>query len=283
MAEMLLSSVPREVRDAVIRNSGSSINFITNVEIRDAFIRSITRTRHLFAEIAPDIQVPDMDDLEQAEVDFVKLSRVWEALEKGKLEPELVLGPVNLSLTSWRKIYSSLRAWQDINDPQSPSKLQRQQGGDGLWVLEYIEYHYEKIIGDDLRSREGARIPMKGGGAVSGDGEAIWRIAVIPGADTGGNSLTGYSLEMIPPEGHVPIGHYLTLQAGRIFLKKNPVDLAGYTKLGVQHKAAGEKAAWIPQGNFGPTNGQVYLFGNEVAVSRNPGAGGTGSRVPVWG
>jgi hypothetical protein len=275
MAEMLLSAVPQNVKDSAIKNSGSSINFVSNLIIRDLFIQSIASIHYLFAEIAPEINVPALEALEQADVDFVKLAGAYEELEKTGREPELVLGPVNLSLAYWRKIYSNLRAWQDVNDPQSPNKLQRRQGGDGLWVLEYIEHHYDEIIGKDLYSLPGTRIRGNGSeaAAITGEGlqtdEIIWRAAVIPTEDT---------------NKYIPIGQYLTLQAERFFLRKNPVDLDGYTKLGILSHTAGEKAHWISQGNFGPVNGQVYLFGYET------GTGGQNSdkewgnvRIPVWG
>jgi hypothetical protein len=194
-AKTLLSIAPGEVKDS--EGSGNPVNCISNPVIRDIFIQALTSIHYLFAETAPEIDVPDPESLKDADVDFVKLAEAYETYEGAGLEPELILAPVNLSLAGWKKLYSNLSVWQDINDPRSPHKLQR----DGLLVPEYIEDHYTEIIGD-------AGLP--------GD-KLVWQAAVIPTGET---------------EGRMPIGQYLTLQAERLYLKKSPLEWADLFRYG---------------------------------------------------
>lgn len=289
MARLLLSAVPQSLKDAAAGESGASMHRISNSAIKDMFTRSIAEVRYLFAEIAPSIHAPDLRALEESGMDFVKLAGAYERYEQNRLDPELVLGPVNVNLESWRKMYSNLRAWQDVNDPQSSWKLRKQVGGDGLWTLEYIERHYDAIIAADLASLSGTCVTVENGEAssVSRNGnhtaESVWKLAVIPTADRSGESSVVYLAEK--NDGgyiHTPIGLYLTIQAARIFRRKKPLDLEGCTRLGTVMRAAGDGDAFIPQGNFGPINGQVYLFGYETQNQDQGGAWGN-ARLPVWG
>jgi hypothetical protein len=289
MAEILLSAVPRNVKDSAVKDPGSPINLVSNIAVRDIFIQSIISIHYLFAEIAPALHVPDPKSLEQANVDFVKLAEAYEAYGKEGVEPELILGPVNLSLDYWRKKYSSLGTWQDINDPRSPHKLR--QGGDGLWVLEYIERHYHEIIGKYLDCLPGRRI-INGGGeslAITGDGlptgNVVWQAAVIPSGETvRKENASKLSAPYAEKETDMPIGHYLTLQAERLYLKKPPIDKNSSTKLGFVTNAEGENNCWISLGNFGTMNGQVYLHGYEIKARRQNMDKEWGNiRIPVWG
>jgi hypothetical protein len=235
MAKIALPAVPRNEPAFGGANAASSDdNFITNPITRDAFIQSLTTVHYLFAETAPEIHVPGLESLKDAGVDFMKLSQVFEAYEEAGPAPEFILAPVNLSLAGWKKLYSNLSVWQDINDPRSPNKLQRSNGG-GLWVLEYIENHYNEIIRKDLCSLSGGEprpsvsaIITKGGetGAISDDGlptgDIVWQAAVIPSVENG-KGETGVE---------TPIGLYLTFQAERFYLKKSPIGWTGLLRYG---------------------------------------------------
>jgi hypothetical protein len=277
MAERLLSAVPQNVKNAAAENPGSPVNLISNLDVQDIFIRSIALAYYVFAELAPAIQVPNLESLEQADVDFVKLSDAYEAYGKEGLEPELVLGPVNLSLECWKQIYANLGAWQDINDPRSPYKLRG-----GLWVLDYIGRRYREIIEKDLHSLPGKRIittgeescAITGGGAPTG--KVVWQTAVIP---AGENIKKG---NIFKEETGMTIGDYLTIQAERMYLKKSPIDKTSCTKLGIIN--AGENNSWIPLGNFSPVTGQVCLYGYEIKSRRQSSDKEWGNiRIPVWG
>jgi hypothetical protein len=270
------------------KDPGSPVNLITNLAVRDIFIQSVLSAHYLFAELVPEIHVPDLESLEQAGVDFVKLSEVYEAYGKAGLEPELILAPVNLSLESWKKLYSNLCVWQDINDPRSPNKLQRHPSGGGLWVLEYIENHYKEIIGKDLCSLYGRRIIAGGGAscALSDDDlpadAVVWQAAVIPAGENGMGEKGAET------DARIPVGCYLTLQAERLYLKKSPIDKNGCTKLGIIKSTggntAGENNSWVYMGNFGAGNGQVNLYGYEIKARKKNADNEWGNvRVPVWG
>jgi hypothetical protein len=240
------------------------------------FLAAIESTGDLFAALTPDTPAPDTRALEQADVDFVKMAQAYGEWDEAGLEPELVLGPVNAGLEFWRKLYSALRAWQDANDPQSRNRLQSHPGGDGLWILESVERRYGEILDGELRALPGTRIGPAPGG-LSGRSGLIWKIAVLPAADKPPGSAGGTGAG--EDRNHPAIGLYFTLQARRIFRKKTPVDTDGFTRLGVLLRFPGERGAFVPRGNFGPVNGQVYLYGYET----QDGGDSSGARPPVWG
>jgi hypothetical protein len=214
MAKITRLMAPLNVKDSA---DDSPLNCVSDLIIRDIFIQSITSIRYLFAETAPEIHVPDLESLKDGGVDFMKLSEAYEAYEEAGLEPEFILSPVNLSPAGWKKIYSNLSVWQDINDPRSPNKL---QPNGGLWPPDSIGDHYNESIRDDLRSLSGRRILSEGGEAIGDDGlptnTVVWQTALI---QAGGTK-------------NMPIGQYLTLQAERLYQKRPPIEWAGLLRYG---------------------------------------------------
>ncbi len=245
-------------------------------------------TVRLFAEIVPTLHVPELGDFIEAGVDFDKLQAGYEAYAQGNMAPELVLTPVNLPLLVWRGAYTKLREWQDANNAGSSFRLQKRDDGDGLYITDPVAGAW-----DPLSEQATANTP----GSSLVDGGVTWKALVVPTASREQHGLavnTSYDLSTVggdfnaqasaigrtqvnPQEAHMPIGAYLTLQAGHILEDKPLLDSDTWTWNAGTFKHDNRTKA--PAARWDSGVGRVRVSHGGVGLA----AGDVGVRLPVWG
>lgn len=245
-------------------------------------------TVKLFAELIPTLHVPELSDFIEAGVDFAKLEASFEAYAQGNIAPELILAPVNLPLYAWEDAYSTLREWQDAHNASSSFRLQKRTDGDGLYITKPVVDAWDSLNGQAVADTPGSFLP---------DGGVMWKALVVPTASREQHGLavhTSFDLtqtgndfntqastigltQINPQEAHMPIGAYLTLQAGHTMDDKPLLDSNTYTwNAGTFEHDNSTKA---PASSWNPGRGRVGVRHDRVVSSGDD----LGVRLPVWG
>lgn len=245
---------------------------------------------HDMAQKVTAFTVPELAEFTQAGVDFGALQTGHEAYETAGMKPELVLFPVNLSLDTWKEIYSELRKLQDLEHPDSDYKLLDQSDGDGLYVWDIVADNWESLNQQAINSDTG-RI-------VNGPGEVLWKAVVVPTAsrEEGGLAVnTSFDLStnsetfqtqvrtvgataLSAANTHMPIGAYLTLQGAHV-LKDTPLlDKDTWTWNAGTFKDSNNNLR-APAARWLPVVGRVSVYRVSVVSSVDY----IGVRLPVWG
>lgn len=250
-------------------------------------------TMQLYSEMAPGAEAPDMRDFIEAGVDFAKLQAGYEAYEAEGMKPELIFAPINTGIDFWKRLYGSLRTWQDTHPPtDARCKLQKQDDGDGLYVAAVVANNWDPLNTMVVNS-------SSMGKTTRATGNIAWKALVVPtaSADEGGLAvntsfdITTYSDEFVrqaataskqvPPNGadsHMPVGAYLMMEAMHIY-KDMPLmeDYMWTWNAGTfkdaQDRLRAPASRWRPGGGrVGVGRGRVDDSGDSIGV-----------RLPVWG
>ena len=204
------------------------------------------------------------------------------------MAPELALAPVPRPLYIWKEAYSKLREWQDVHNAGSAFRLQDRSDGDGLYITKPIVDAWDSLNGQAVANTPGSFLP---------DGGVMWKALVVPTASreqyglavntshdltlTGDDLNTQASaigfMQNNPQEAHMPVGAYLTLQAGHILEDKPLLDSNTYTWNAGTFELDNRTKA--PAARWGPGVGRVRVDRDRVGRSGDD----VGVRLPVWG
>ena len=257
------------------------------------------RTSNIFDGV---LSVPELSEFTEAGVDFASLQQAFEGYEVAGMEPALVFAPLNLPLESWRSIYQNLTEWQqahfpipppDKPDPLAGNRLKSASDGDGLFVNPSVAKAWEDLNNQVVDTTSGNPVTTQDSSGQS----VVWKVMVVPTASSadgglvtsvshnlavGADNLTQQTQasnqaesDITQQSAHMPIGTYLTLQAGNILEQKPFIDTHTYTWTNGTF-SNGERA---PAVFWYPAYGRVVVCNYAVSVSD----GDFGVRLPVWG
>ena len=112
---------------------------VIDPEIRRSFEQTIKLTHEMSHTFLPELQVPTVEDLDEANLNWEKLENAKRAYDAIGQKSEGVLFPVNLPPEQQQAFWSGLRAWQETNDSNAKYKLQQRTDGDGLYMQNNTE------------------------------------------------------------------------------------------------------------------------------------------------
>ena len=260
-AEQLLSSAGVGVE---INSDGSSLEYITNPEIRAEFEKDLADYEALYA--AAGITMPAVEQMEKAGISLTNLAE----LKEQHPEHELVFAPLIADIPTMRNIASVVTNNQSI--PNNPLKKysQTKADSDGLWIHKTVVDNWHTIMANTTRDYLASGMPT-----VSLNTGEIWTAYLMSSQNMPDNLNMSYRQMKQKGLTAITIPGYISYQMKRIQQGQKPIDTMTYTwALGEFTNSSGDACApyvWAPY------YGQIRVGGGWVDCS----AAYLGVRSPV--
>lgn len=251
-AEQLLSNAGVSIE---FSSGGSSLEYITNPEIRAEFEKDLADYEALYA--AAGITMPAVEQMEKAGISLTNLAELKEQYP----EHELAITPLTADIPTMRNIASVVTNNQSI--PNNPLKKysQTKADSDGLWIHKTVVNNWHTIMANTTRDYLASGVPT-----VSLNTGEIWTAYLISSQNMPDNLNMSYQQMKQKGLTAITIPGYISYQMKRIQQGQKPIDTRTCTwALGEFTNSSG--GACAPYVDWAPDYGQICVGGDWVDCS----------------